>query len=67
MKSYNYIKPETVVTSLVEAFTILEASGVMDPDSLDAKKTDIEKEEEEKVETGIPTAFTNIWGEDEED
>ncbi|MBQ6202841.1 MAG: hypothetical protein IJK46_01960 [Prevotella sp.] len=64
-----YIKPMTLGMELSEKETFLASSnkeqGILPPGSTMSKETNIE--EEEKVETAIPTAFTNIWGEDEED
>lgn len=62
MKSYKYIRPEIVVTDLVEAYNILETSGLMDPSEIGAKETAFEEENE----TGIPNTFTNVWGDEEE-
>lgn len=62
MKSYKYISPEIVVKSLIESYSLLEASGDMDPGEIGAKETAFEEENE----TGIPNTFTNVWGEEEE-
>ena len=61
MKSYKYISPEIVVKSLIESYSLLEASGDMDPGEIGAKETSFEEEE-----TGIPDGFTNVWGDEEE-
>lgn len=60
MKSYKYIRPEIVVKCLIESYSLLEASGDMDPSEIGAKETAFEEE------TGIPDTFTNIWGDEEE-
>lgn len=59
-----YIKPVVFSVTLLSGRILGENSGVADKPM--AKTADAEIEEE-KVETGIPTAFTSIWGEDEED
>lgn len=56
-----YIKPSTDFVVIASERKILESSGVANNPL--AKEADVEIEEES---TGIPTAFTNIWG-DEED
>ena len=62
MKSM-YEKPVVEVTTvLAEPFMAPSEQGVISEDM--AKKGQFE---EEKVETGVPTAFTNIWSEEDED
>ena len=56
-----YIKPSVGIVLLKSDLMVLENSGVADDPM--AKKQDFE---EEKEETGIPTGFTNIWGDEEE-
>ncbi len=58
-----YVKP--FVEDLRVDFTIslLESSGEIGAGDAEGKKGDFE---EEKVETGIPTAFTSLWGDEEE-
>lgn len=63
MKLNKYISPEVVVTSVIEAYSILEASGDMDPSDLGAKQN--EEIEEVEIKTGVPTKFTNIWDDEE--
>lgn len=60
-----YVKPFVEDLRIDATISLLESSGEIEAGLAEAKKGDIV--EEEKVETGIPTAFTNIWGEDEED
>ena len=62
MKSYKYIRPEIVVKSLIESYSLLETSGDMDPAVIGAKQNGAVEEE-----TGIPNNFSNIWGDEEED
>ncbi len=60
MKTLEYIKPEIVVTSVVEAFSILEASGKLPTEEWDAKESTFEEE-------GTPLHQNNsIWGDEEE-
>jgi hypothetical protein len=60
----NYIKPSVGIVLLKSDLMVLENSGVAyDPM---AKQQEVEVEEEEKVETGIPTSFTSLWGDEEE-
>jgi len=63
MKLYDYIKPEIVVTSIVESYSILETSGKQDPGTIDAKEASFEEENE----TGIPDQYTSIWGDEAEE
>lgn len=57
-----YEKPVVEVTTvLAEPFMAPSEQGVIGEDM--SKKGDFEEE----VETGIPTAFTNIWAEDDEE
>ena len=59
MKSI-YVKPVVEVTTvLAEPFMAPSEQGVIEEDM--AKQQELEVEEE----TGIPTAFTNIWGDEE--
>lgn len=56
-----YLCPEIQVVKPITSYQILEASdGVLD--EYESKKTDIIEEE-----TGIPTKFSNIWGDEDED
>lgn len=57
-----YIKPSTNLVAIASERKILENSGVASNPM--AKEQEVEVEEE-KVETGIPTAFTNIWGDED--
>lgn len=57
-----YIKPSTNLVAIASERKILENSGVASKPM--AKEQEVEVEEE-KVETGIPTAFTNIWGDED--
>lgn len=54
-----YIKPFVGMVMLASERLLGENSGVADDPM--AKQQELEVEEE----TGIPTAFTNIWGDEE--
>jgi len=61
MKTLEYIKPEIVVTSVVEAFSILEASGKLPTEEWDAKESTFEEEE-------APVYQNNsIWADEEKE
>ena len=57
-----YLSPEIQVVKPITTYSVMvEASdGVLD--EYESKKTDIVEEE-----SGIPTKFSNIWGDEEED
>lgn len=57
-----YIKPSVEDLRIDATISLLESSGEIGAGDAEGKQTDIVEEEK----TGIPTAFTNIWG-DEED
>lgn len=57
-----YIKPSTDFVVIASERKILESSGVANNPL--AKEADVEIEEES---TGFPTAFTNIWGDEEDE
>lgn len=57
-----YIKPSVEDLRVDATISLLESSGEIGSGQAEGKQTDIVEEEE----TGIPTAFTKIW-EDEED
>ncbi len=58
-----YEKPAIEVTTIYTQALLVESEhGTISEDL--AKKGEFE---EEKVETGVPTAFTNIWSEEDED
>ena len=57
-----YIKPSTNLVAIASERKILENSGVASNPM--AKQQEVEVEEEK---TGIPTAFTNIWGDEEDE
>lgn len=60
-----YVKPSIEGQRIDTNYGILTgASGEIDPGDAMAKNQDFE---EEKEETGIPTGFTNIWGDEEEE
>lgn len=56
-----YIKPSVGIVLLKSDLMVLENSGVADDPM--AKQQEVEVEE---VETGIPTSFTSLWGDEEE-
>jgi hypothetical protein len=59
-----YIKPSIEGLRIDANISLLESSGEIGADLAEGKQTDIVEEEK----TGIPTAFSNIWGdEDDED
>lgn len=57
-----YLSPEIQVVEPITTYSVMvEASdGVLD--DYESKKTDIVEEE-----SGIPTKFSNIWGDEDED
>lgn len=57
-----YIKPFVGIVLLNSDLMVLENSGVANNPW--AKEANVDVEEEE---TGIPTAFTNIWGDEEDE
>ena len=56
-----YLSPEIQVIKPITSYQILEASdGILD--DYESKKGDIVEEE-----TGIPTKFSNVWGDEEDE
>lgn len=59
-----YIKPSVEDLRVDATISLLESSGEIGAGQAEGKQTDIVEEEK----TGIPTAFSSIWGdEDDED
>lgn len=56
-----YIAPITKVTFVSSILMLTDSKGWNPPAESLGKESDFEEEE-----TGIPTAFTNIWGDEEE-
>ncbi len=56
-----YIKPSINLVSIASERKILESSGVANKPM--AKQQEVEIEEE----TGIPSNFSNIWGDEEDE
>lgn len=56
-----YVKPSADIVAIASERKILENSGV--GSNPFAKETEFEEENE----TGIPTTFTNVWGEEEKE
>lgn len=63
----SYKKPAALPVVLPELMELISISdtGYGDPSTGRAKEVEEVEEEPEKIETGIPTRFHNIWEEEE--
>ena len=59
-----YIKPFVEGLRIDANISLLESSGEIGADLAEGKKGEFEEENEE---TGIPTAFTSIWADEEDE
>ena len=59
-----YISPVTKVTFVSPILMITDSTGHNNPGTSLGKETVVVEEEKEKK--GIPTKFSNLWGDDED-
>lgn len=57
-----YVKPSVEDLRVDATISLLESSGEIGAGQAEGKQTDLVEEE-----TGIPSNFSNIWGDEDED